>query len=143
MKAVAGSVHDVFRAVGAARHHKEGGGDQWPKGEPNESFPVGYGGERLGVLYLLTRGASGCQFLWLPPQATHSHHRVSLGLQNEDVLLAAPGFKRFPGISAKLVRPLEITGIFHRCKIFLRFIEKFCKQPLWYVGNLTAAPVLQ
>jgi len=28
----------------------------------------------------LTWRASCCQFLWLPPQATHSHHRVSLEL---------------------------------------------------------------
>src|SRR5271169_5160668 len=33
---------------------------------------------------------------------------------------------RFPGISAKLVRKCEITGIFHRCKIFLSFFASFC-----------------
>src|ERR1700693_3624328 len=121
---VAGAVHDVFGAIGSARHHKEGGGDQGPKREANESFPVGYWGERLGISELWTRGASCCQFLWLPPQATHSHHRVS-----PDVLLAAPGLERFPGISAKLVRKCEITGNLHRCKIFLRNIENFCKPP--------------
>ena len=31
--AIAGAVHDVFRAIGAARHHKEGGGDQGPERE--------------------------------------------------------------------------------------------------------------
>ncbi len=45
------------------------------------------------------------------------------------MLLAAPGrLSNFPGISAKLVRICEITGIFHRCKIFLRIIEKFCQR---------------
>ncbi len=42
---------------------------------------------------------------------------------------------RFPGISAKLVRICEITGIFHRCNIFLKNIEKFCKQSWRYEGN--------
>ena len=81
---VAGSVDDLFGAIGSARHHKEGGGDQGPHGEPNEFFPIGYGGEGLGFLSL--QGASSCQFLWLPPQATHSHHLVSL-----EVRLEAPG----------------------------------------------------
>ena len=40
----------------------------------------------------------------------------------EDALLAAPGISSdFPGISAKLVRNSEITGNFHRCKIFFDF----------------------
>src|SRR6516225_10681679 len=34
----------------------------------------------------------------------------------------------FPGISAELVRKCEITGIFHRCKNFLRFFANFCKR---------------
>src|ERR1700747_1159328 len=38
-----------------------------------------------------------------------------------------PGSCDFPGISAKLVRSCEITGIFHRCKIFLIFFANFCK----------------
>ena len=47
---VAGAMHDVFGAIGSARHHKEGGGDQGPQREANEAFlgdrgPVGYGGE--------------------------------------------------------------------------------------------------
>ena len=46
---VPGAMHDVFGAIGSARHHKEGGGDQGPKREANEFFPVGYGGERLGT----------------------------------------------------------------------------------------------
>ena len=41
-----------------------------------------------------------------------SHHRVSL----ENVARGSRGDRRFPGISAKLVRISEITGIFHRCK---------------------------
>ena len=69
---VAGAVHNFFRAIGSARHHKEGGGDQGPQGEANEFFPVGDGGERLGILGLLARGASCCQFRCVPPQATHS-----------------------------------------------------------------------
>jgi hypothetical protein len=44
----------------------------------------------VGIFELLL--ASCCQFLWLPPQATHSHHRVSL-----EIALAAPGIQRFPG----------------------------------------------
>jgi hypothetical protein len=83
-------VHDVFGAIGSARHHKEGGGDQRPKSKADEFFPVGDCG-RVGVCELWTLGASCCQFLWLPPQATHSHHRVSL-----DVSLAAPGFRAIP-----------------------------------------------
>ncbi len=80
--------------------------------------------------------ASCYQFLWLPPQATHSHHRVSLVSSNEDMLLAAPGFRCvFPGISAKLVRSCEITENLHRCKKFLGFFENFCKREMWYEGN--------
>src|SRR5579863_3320769 len=41
-----------------------------------------------------------------------------------------PGSLRFPGISAKLVRKCEITGIFHRCKLFLSFFAKFCQRGL-------------
>ena len=85
---VTGAVHDVFGAVGSARHHKEGGGDQGPKREANEFLPVGDDGEGLGSLELLP--ASCCQFLWLPPQTTHSHHRVSLEPSDEDILFAAP-----------------------------------------------------
>ena len=54
-------------------------------------------------------------------------------------LLAAPGSLRFPGISAKLVRKFEITGNFHRCKIFLRFFANFCKRVVWYGGNAGTA----
>ena len=86
---VAGAMHDVFRAIGSARHHKEGGGDQRPQREANEFFPVGSfirdDGERLGVLGLLTRGASCCQFRCLPPQATHSQQlpqRAGYSLKN-------------------------------------------------------------
>src|SRR5882762_4591628 len=71
---VAGAVHDVFRAIRAARHHKEGGGDQGPQGEPAEFFVLG----KNEGLFLLGWRASGCQFLWLPPRATHSHHPVSV-----------------------------------------------------------------
>src|SRR5271167_935896 len=53
----------------------------------------------------------------------------------KDVLLAAPGSLRFPGISAKLVRICEITGNFHRCKIFLNYFANFCKRAVWYGGN--------
>ena len=91
---------------------------------------AGYGGERLGIFGLLTRGASCGQFLCLPPQATHSHHRVSL--ENFSRL---PGARRFPGISAKLVRKCEITGIFHRCKIFLNNFANFCNAREWDEGN--------
>ena len=74
---VAGAVHDVFCAIGSARHHKEGGGDQGPQREADELLggnrvPAGDGGERLGIFGFLTRGASCCQFLCLPPEATHS-----------------------------------------------------------------------
>src|ERR1700685_2044785 len=75
-------MHDVFGAIGSARHHEEGGGDQGPQREADESFlgdrvPVGGGGEVLGIFGLSTRGSICCQFLCIPPQATHSHHRVS------------------------------------------------------------------
>ncbi len=91
---VAGAVHDVFGAIGSARHHEEGGGDEGPKREANEFFGITAGdrAERLGIFELSTRCDRCCQFLWLPPQATHSHHRVSL-----DVCVAAPGILRFPG----------------------------------------------
>src|SRR5215469_7629134 len=114
-------MHNVFGAIGSARHHKEGGGDQGPKREANEFLPIGYGGEGLGTLELLS--ASCCQFLWLPPQATHSHHRVSLessSLRRRHFVRGSQVGCVFPGISAKLVRSCEITGNFHRCKIFLQ-----------------------
>ena len=79
---------------------------------------------------LLTRCASCCQFLWLPPQATHSHHRVSL-----DFLFTAPGSVRFPGHFGGVSSQLEITANFHRCKIFLNYFAKFCKRAGWYEGN--------
>jgi hypothetical protein len=45
------------------------------------------------------------------------------------IVLAAPGRRSdFPGISVKLVRKCEITGNFHRCKIFLQKIENFCQR---------------
>src|SRR5271156_4687446 len=107
-------MHDVFSAVGSARHHKECGGHQWPKREAEEFFPVGDCCERLGVLCLLTRGASCCQFLWLPPQATHSHHRVSPGPEKQDVFSRGSRVTAISqAFSAKLVRTSEITGIFH------------------------------
>ena len=37
-----------------------------------------------------------------------------------------------PGIGLKLVRTLEITRNFHRCK---KFFEKFCKRAGWYRSN--------
>ena len=46
-----------------------------------------------------------------------------------------PGARRFPGISAKLVRMCEITANFHRCKLFLRYFARFSKRPCrdgWY-----------
>ena len=50
---VPGAMDDLFGAIGSARHHKEGGGDQGPKREADEFFPVGdYG--RLGVFELWT-----------------------------------------------------------------------------------------
>ncbi len=81
---VPGAMHDVFGAIGSTRHHKEGGGDQRPKREADEFLPVGDNGEGLGIFGLLP--ASCCQFLCLPPQATHSHHRVSLESLVKDVL---------------------------------------------------------
>jgi len=42
-----------------------------------------------------------------------------------------PGARRFPGISAKLVRMCEITGNLHRCK---KIFEKFCQRRR-YRGN--------
>jgi hypothetical protein len=39
---------------------------------------------------------------------------------------------RFPGISAELVRTLEITGNLNRCNIYF---EKVCKRAVWYGGN--------
>jgi hypothetical protein len=51
------------------------------------------------------------------------------------MLLAAPGRRaNFPGISAKLVRICEITGNFHRCKIFFQEIEYFFDE-VRYGGN--------
>ena len=35
---VPGAMHDLFSAIGSARHHKEGGGDQRPKREADELF---------------------------------------------------------------------------------------------------------
>src|SRR5580704_10972701 len=61
---VAAAMHNVFCAIGPARHHKEGGGDEWPEREADGLFPGGYDGWRLE---LLTRCASSCQFLCLPP----------------------------------------------------------------------------
>ena len=46
--AIARPMHDFLRAIGAARHHKEGGGDQGPQGEPAEFFVPGYDRELLG-----------------------------------------------------------------------------------------------
>ena len=99
--AIPGAVHDVLRAVRAARYHKEGSGDQGPQGEPAEFFVLGNNRELLGWL---GRCASCCQFLWLPPQATHSHHRVSLEFSR------LPGNCDSTGISAKLVRSTENTA---------------------------------
>src|SRR5262249_30033800 len=48
-----------------------------------------------------------------------------LNLPNEDFVSRLPGHSDFPGISAKLVRKLEITGIFHRCNNFLALAGKF------------------
>ena len=43
--AIAGAVHDVFGAIGSARHHKEGGGDQGPKREADR-FLLRFGERR-------------------------------------------------------------------------------------------------
>ena len=96
---VAGAVQNVFGAIGSARHHEERGRDQWPKRQAGEFLgPIGYGGEGLRIFELLTRCASCCQFLCVPPQATHSHHRVSLE-SSSCRRLSARGSRlmRFPG----------------------------------------------
>src|ERR1700756_656114 len=46
-----------------------------------------------------------------------------------------PGSCVFPGISAKLVRKCEITGIFHRCKNFLEILQIFVTRQEEYEGN--------
>src|SRR5215831_4500019 len=51
------------------------------------------------------------------------------------LLSRLPGSCVFPGISAKLVRKCEITGIFHRCKIFLKKFANFCKREEEYESN--------
>ena len=87
--AISGAMHDVFGPIGSARDHKEGRGDQGPKRETDGFLPGG-GKRRL-------RNVSGCgsccQFLWLPPQATHSHHRVSL----ENAARGSRASCEFPG----------------------------------------------
>src|ERR1019366_6442288 len=93
---------------GSARDHKEGRGDQGPKREANGFLARNCSQGRL-------RKVSGCgscrQFLWLPPQATPSPHRVSL-----DLLSRFPGNSDSRAFSAKLVRNCEITANFQRCK---------------------------
>ncbi len=93
--AIAGAMHDVFCAVGPARHHKEGGGDEWPEREADGLFPGGYDG---GWLKLLTRCASCCQFLWLPPS------NESLSATSSPLCSGAPGSTRFRAFRLKLVR---------------------------------------
>ena len=51
-----------------------------------------------------------------------------------------PGRMRFPDISAKLVRICEITGNFHRCKIFFGFFLKFCKREVGDDSNELPLP---
>ena len=53
--------------------------------------------------------------------ATHSHHRGSEFLKN-GVVCAAPRLNSdSQAFSAKLVHSCEITGNFHRCKIYFEF----------------------
>src|SRR5579863_10048073 len=52
--------------------------------------------------------------------------RLTLTTASPLIALAAPGLLRFPGHSAKLVRICQITGNFHRCKIFLSYFANFC-----------------
>src|ERR1700730_3064000 len=86
--AIAGAVHDVFGAIGSTRDHKEGRGDQGPQREANRLFRLLEWGSGSESRLRKVRGCgSCCQFLWLPPQATHSHHRVSL-----DLLSRLPGW---------------------------------------------------
>ena len=138
---IPGAMHDVLGAIGAARYHKEGSGDQRPQREANRFFAgtnSRCGRTKAGLLNVGWSGCS-CQFLWLPPQATHSHHRVSL-----DFLSRLPGDRVSPGISAKLVRSCEITGIFHRCKNFFRKMKKMsvrtCTQVTVEIGFNGEAP---
>ena len=120
---VTGAVHDVFGAIGSARHHKEGGGDQGPKREADEFLPVGDDGERLGCLELLRGALAVANFYGFLLK------RLTLTTASPLKCLAAPGLASdFPGISAKLVRICEITGNFHRCKIFLDYFANFCKR---------------
>ena len=69
---IASAVHDIFCAIGSARYHKEGSGDEWPESQANGFFPVR--GDH-GGLECLARCASGCQFLCTPPlgRITLSH----------------------------------------------------------------------
>src|SRR5208282_1700588 len=117
-------MHDVFGAIGSAGDHKEGRGDQRPKGEADRLLRLletWSGGGNNARLRKVGGCGSCCQFLWLPPQATHSHHRVSL-----DFRYAAPRVgSDSRALSAKLVRMCEITGIFHRCKIFFAENREF------------------
>src|SRR6185437_14807084 len=66
--AVAGAVNDVFSAVGPARNHKEGGGNQRPERQVSGFLlrcGTAFGGICWrGLLYGFSRG----QFLWSPPR---------------------------------------------------------------------------
>src|SRR5438270_9411726 len=67
--AVSGAVNDVFNSVGAARDHKEGGGDQRP--ERQASGFLFLWGKQSRREWMMC-GASCCQLRWLPPRTTHS-----------------------------------------------------------------------
>ena len=60
--------------------------------------------------------------------------RLTLTTASPLMSRGSQGGKRFPGISAKLVRSCEITANLHRCKKFLEKIENFCQEGK-YGGN--------
>ena len=64
--AISGAMHDVFGAIGSARDHKEGRGDQGPKREAN-GFPARNCDRTKARLRKVSGCGSCCQFLWLPP----------------------------------------------------------------------------
>src|SRR5271165_5563456 len=75
--AIPSAMHDVFRAIGSARDHKEGGGDERPKRKTDGLLrlvvvkkALGSDGRNRGRRRKVRTCGSCCQFRCLPPQAT-------------------------------------------------------------------------
>ena len=84
-------------------------------------FRVGTAARGWGLLQLLTRLAVANFYGFLLK-------RLTLATASPLTFVSRlPGVSDFPGISAELVRSSEITGNFHRCKIFLECFVKFDK----------------